>query len=89
MERDDLQTTVFMLVDWEKETWARVYCRVAKDATFRYTFDRKDVRENKVYPNTINNVHAALIKMPKNTSAAAEKSPPPLNRQSSIIMASH
>lgn len=66
MDRSDhLQTQIFMLTDWQSDTWTRVYCKILKNAAFSYTFDRNDVKENKAYPNVIRDVHSALLKKDK------------------------
>ncbi len=58
MERSDhLQTQIFMLTDWQSDTWTRVYCKILKNAVFSYTFDRNDVTEKEAYPNLLKNVH--------------------------------
>jgi hypothetical protein len=39
---DILQTKIFLMTNWEKEIWTRIYGKVTKNAEFIYTFSREE-----------------------------------------------
>lgn len=39
---DILQTKIFILTNWEKDTWTRIYGKVTKNAKFVYSFSREE-----------------------------------------------
>jgi len=45
--RDVVHQRVYMLTDWEKDIWTRVYIKVDRHAVVRYTFDRQQAAEQK------------------------------------------
>ena len=36
-------TEIYLLTDWEHDTWTRVYCKILKNGQFAYTFSKLDV----------------------------------------------
>ena len=64
-----METNIFILADWEKDSWKRVYFSVnTKKALVTYTCSRKEAR-NKTYPINLGAVSDCFIKMPSKTKA--------------------
>ena len=40
--QNQLPSTIYLLSDWEKDIWQKVYYTVAKRGIFNYTFDKND-----------------------------------------------
>ena len=62
-----METNIFILADWERDSWKRVYFSVnTKKALVTYTCSRKEAR-NKSYPINLGAVSDCFIKMPSKT----------------------
>lgn len=45
MESADIQQTkIYILSNWEKDIWTRIYGKVVKNANFVYTFSREEAQ---------------------------------------------
>lgn len=64
MESADIQQTkIYILSNWEKDIWTRIYGKVVKNASFIYTFSREEAQLQK-YPNSITGIAATTLRMP-------------------------
>ena len=60
---DILQTKIYLMTNWEKEVWTRIYGKVTKNARFVYTFSREEA-SLQTYPHSLTEIHTTLLKMP-------------------------
>lgn len=71
-QADQSITNIFILTDWEKDIWKRVYFQInMKKAVFSYTLHKKEAQRN-IYTKSLANIHDCKIKLPKH----AQKSSP-------------
>lgn len=60
---DILQTKIYLMTNWEKEVWTRIYGKVTKGPKFIYTFSREDASLQK-YPHSLSGIDSVLLKLP-------------------------
>ena len=65
---DKREEKVFILRDWEKDTWERIYYKVDQKASFNYTIKWKDAKEGK-FTNYLGQVYDTKLKIPKSYSS--------------------
>ena len=77
-----LETNIFILADWERDSWKRAYFSVnTKKALVTYTCSRKEAR-NKTYPINLGAVSDCFIKMPSKTKSFTPSEVPSERRAS-------
>jgi hypothetical protein len=62
MNEDSTQTEIYLLTDWDRDTWTRIYVKILKNATFSYTFNKADVKEGKPFTHVLKDVKHGSIK---------------------------
>ena len=62
--QSQIQSNIYLLADWEKDAWKRVYFSVARGGIFTYTFDKNDALL-KSFELSLGEIHTTTIKMPK------------------------
>lgn len=78
--RDVVHQRVYMLTDWEKDIWTRVYIKVDRHAVVRYTFDRQQASQQK-FSQSLGMVDKTLLKQEeKQTTKKGPKEAPKLQR---------
>ena len=65
-QQDQTNSNIYLLADWEKDIWKKVYFTVGRKAVFQYTHDRSSAQE-KHYETNLGEIHSTLIKIPKRT----------------------
>ena len=67
-QQDQSYSTIYLLADWEKDIWKRVYFNLGKKADFQYTFDKNEAME-KIFPYSLGEIASTTLKMPKKKEA--------------------
>ena len=67
-QQDQSYCTIYLLVDWEKDIWKRVYFNLSKKADFQYTFDKNEA-QGKIFPYSLGEISSTTLKMPKKKEA--------------------
>ena len=58
------ETNIYLLADWEKDIWKKIYFTVGKKAVFQYTFERQEANQ-KQYTYDLGEIKNSVLKIPK------------------------
>ena len=68
MQQNDLNyNKIDLLIDWEKETWKRVYYNLSKKGEFQYTHDKREAKD-KIFTFSVGEIHKTTLKIPEKKS---------------------
>jgi len=62
-QQDQNLSIIYLLADWEKDTWKRVYFNLGTKAVFQYTFNKKEAQE-KIFPFSLGEIASTTLKAP-------------------------
>ena len=58
------ETNIYLLADWEKDVWKKIYFTVGKKGNFQYTFDRSEANQ-KTFTYDLGEIKNSILKIPK------------------------
>ena len=58
------ETNIYLLADWEKDVWKKIYFTVGRKAVFQYTFDRSEANQ-KHFTYDLGEIKNSILKIPK------------------------
>ena len=58
------ETNIYLLADWEKDVWKKIYFTVGKKGNFQYTFDRNEANQ-KQFTYDVGEIKNSILKIPK------------------------
>ena len=58
------ETNIYLLADWEKDVWKKIYFTVGKKAVFQYTFERSEANQ-KHFTYDLGEIKNSILKIPK------------------------